>query len=97
MLSIYKSERFQTEFADWKKQTESITDLKFKSEVEKLLANLESSVKKLDFQITEAIINKQMKSFDNEGKDAIQQLRRAISKKLLDWNQANNIKEHQSL
>ena len=91
MLSIHKSEAFQKEFQEWKKQVESITDLRIKSNLENLLLKLESSVKKLDNQLNEAVLNRQVKSMGTDHRDEVQELRKNIFTKLKDWKQANKV------
>ena len=46
MLSIYKSEKFQNEYNDFKTRIDKVDDLRLKSTLENLLRQLETKVKR---------------------------------------------------
>jgi len=85
MLSIYKSEKFQNEYNDFKTRIDKVDDLRLKSTLENLLRQLETKVKRLDSQHSELIMSRQMKSLGNDIKDELLDLRKSLDKKLKDF------------
>lgn len=91
MLSLYKSERFQQEYNDFKTRISRVTDEKLKITLENFLNKLASHTKNLDNQHEEMIFSKQMKSMSNDLRDNILEVRKTLDKKLSDWERANNV------
>ena len=91
MLSLYKSERFQQEYKDFKTRISRVTDEKLKITLENFLNKLASHTKNLDNQHEEMIFSKQMKSMSNDLRDNILEVRKTLDKKLSDWERANNV------
>lgn len=85
MLSIYKSEKFQNEYNDFKTRIDKVDDLRLKSTLENLLRQLETKVKRLDSQHSELIMSRQMKSLGSDIKDELLDLRKSLDKKLKDF------------
>jgi|SRR6056300_983467 hypothetical protein len=91
MLSLYKSERFQKEYNDFKTRISRVTDEKLKITLENFLNKLASHARNLDNQHEEMIFSKQMKSMSNDLRDNILEVRKTLDKKLSDWERANNV------
>jgi flagellar biosynthesis chaperone FliJ len=89
MLSLLNSEKFQTEYKNYKQQIDSITDLSIKNQLENFLAKLVSQVKALDENHTEMILSKRARLGD-DNKDKITELRKILNRKLRDWAEAAN-------
>ena len=85
MLSIYKSDKFQNEYNDFKTRIDKVDDLRLKSTLENLLRQLETKVKRLDSQHNELIMSRQMKSLGSDIKDELLDLRKSLDKKLKDF------------
>lgn len=89
MLSLLNSEKFQTEYKNYKQQIDSITDLSIKNQLENFLAKLVSQVKALDEDHTEMILSKRARLGD-DNRDKITELRKILNRKLRDWNESAN-------
>jgi flagellar biosynthesis chaperone FliJ len=89
MLSLLNSEKFQTEYKNYKQQIDSITDIAIKNQLENFLAKLVSQVKALDENHTEMILSKRARLGD-DNKDKIIELRKILNRKLRDWAEAAN-------
>jgi flagellar biosynthesis chaperone FliJ len=87
MLSLLNSEKFQTEYKNYKQQIDSITDLSIKNQLENFLAKLVSQVKALDEDHTEMILSKRARLGD-DNRDKITELRKILNRKLRDWTEA---------
>ena len=87
MLSLLNSEKFQTEYKNYKQQIDSITDLSIKNQLENFLAKLVSQVKGLDEDHTEMILSKRARLGD-DNRDKITELRKILNRKLRDWTEA---------
>ena len=87
MLSLLNSEKFQTEYKNYKQQIDSITDLSIKNQLENFLAKLVSQVKALDEDHTEMILSKRARLGD-DNRDKITELRKILNRKLRDWSEA---------
>ena len=97
MLSLYNSERFQTEIKNYKENIEKVTDLRLKTTLENYLNKLISHVKHLDSQHEEMIFTKQVKEMSGDDRDKILEVRKFLDKSIKDYFQANNIKYQQNL
>ena len=89
MLSLLNSEKFQTEYKNYKQQIDSITDVSIKNQLENFLAKLVSQVKALDEDHTEMILSKRARLGD-DNRDKITELRKILNRKLRDWNEYTN-------
>ena len=87
MLSLLNSEKFQTEYKNYKQQIDSITDVSIKNQLENFLAKLVSQVKALDEDHTEMILSKRARLGD-DNRDKITELRKILNRKLRDWTEA---------
>lgn len=95
MLSLYNSQKFQSELKSFKERSSKITDLKLKSNIENQVSKLEAKVKYMDAQFEEMIYTKQISSSKDE-KSAIADLRKYIDSKLTDYEKSVS-KSKQSL
>lgn len=87
MLSLYNSERFQSELKSYKEQIEKVSDLRIKSKLENHLNRLVSQVKHLDAHHEEMIFTKQIKEMSGDNRDKITEIRKFLDKTLQDYNQ----------
>ena len=87
MLSLLNSEKFQTEYKNYKQQIDSITDVSIKNQLENFLAKLVSQVKALDEDHTEMLLSKRARLGD-DNRDKITELRKILNRKLRDWTEA---------
>jgi siroheme synthase (precorrin-2 oxidase/ferrochelatase) len=97
MLSIFNSEKFQTEYKNYKELIEQVTDLRLKSTLENHLSKLVAHVKHLDSHHEEMIFTKQIKEMSGDNRDKILEVRRFLNKSIKDYFRANNIKLTQNL
>jgi siroheme synthase (precorrin-2 oxidase/ferrochelatase) len=97
MLSIFNSEKFQTEYKNYKELIEQVTDLRLKSTLENHLNKLVAHVKHLDSHHEEMIFTKQIKEMSGDNRDKILEVRRFLNKSIKDYFRANNIKLTQNL
>lgn len=85
MLTLYNSDKFQTEYQNFKSRAEKITDDNYRKTVEDYIHKLSHQVKTLDTQHEEMIYNRQMDTMSSSVKQKIMELRKTISKQLTDW------------
>ena len=97
MLSLLKSERFQTEYKNYKELIEQVTDPRLKSTLENHLNKLVAHVKHLDSHHEEMIFTRQIKEMSGDNRDKILEVRRFLNKSIKDYFRANNIKLTQNL
>jgi hypothetical protein len=97
MLSIFNSEKFQTEYKNYKELIEQVTDLRLKSTLENHLNKLVAHVKHLDSHHEEMVFTRQIKEMSGDNRDKILEVRRFLNKSIKDYFRANNIKLTQNL
>ena len=88
--TVENSERFKTEFNEFKTRIEAITNLKVKEEVGTMLTKLLREVRRIDEQHEDLLMRKQqMPGLAADTRNAITELRRSIKSKLDDWDRSN--------
>lgn len=85
-LSIEQSQQFQTEYLNFKKQIEKITNESLKKELESALASLLKVVKSIDKSHSELGFNNRLPSSVLDNRANVKDLRQLIIKKLNEWN-----------
>lgn len=87
MLSLEKSQQFQSEYKEFQNRINKITDEKFKTEMTALLVKLLQEVKKIDIQHRDLGFNNRLPSTAADSRLIISETRRQLSKKLKDWDE----------
>ena len=88
MISLLKSERFQTEYASFKKNIDAVTNPAAKAELETLLRSLVSEVNSLDMQHQEISSVKNLVTTNNDIKGKIAEIRKKIDTKIEECKKA---------
>lgn len=89
MLSLYNSERFQTEIKTYNEQISKIDDLKIKSLLETNLKQLVSHVKHLDSTHEHMIFTKQVKEMSGDNRNKITEIRKLLDRTIKDYFSIN--------
>ena len=82
IASLEKSERFQQEFNEYQRRCNQLSNQNAKTEVLNLLRLLHNEVRAVDGQHFSLLESKKMPSFVSDSRHKILELRRAIVKKL---------------
>jgi hypothetical protein len=82
---LEKSVRFQEDYNRYQSVISKMPDGNLKQEVNQLLNNLVSEIKKLDHRHMEMINSKQMASVGTEIKQDITTIRKQLELKIKDW------------
>ena len=90
MISLFKSERFQKEYKEFKENISKIQNPQMKKELEDLLSKLVTEVKNLDNYHSDLIIGSNLPSSAPESKTKILEIRKRLNKRLADWKEANS-------
>lgn len=91
-MLLSKNQRFIEEHTNFSNQIEKIQDQKIKNDCLKMLAELTARVKEIDKQHIEFIGMAKLPSGLGDVRENIQSLRRKLTTKLKDCQQANIIK-----
>lgn len=84
-MALEKSERFKKEYSDFKTRISKITDDRVKTELLAQLGKLVSEVRAIDEQHETLWLKKELPAIATDTRDRIATTRRAINKKLEDW------------
>jgi hypothetical protein len=90
MLSVLKSERFQTEYKIYNDRINNIADKKVQEQATTLLKNLVNEVKKLDNHHQEMFSGNQLPTALGDSRGSIVTLRKKIDTMLKDWESKNS-------
>ena len=89
MLSLRKSSAFQKDYNNWRERINNITDNEqLHRELSRLLSELVSHVNFLDNQHLELVNNNRLSAQSTESKSKIADVRKAIDKKLADYERS---------
>lgn len=95
MLSLYNSERFQTELKEYKKIIDQIDEMNTKAQIENFVNKLVLEVKSFDKEHETMIFSKNMQN-GSPGRDKILELRKTIDRKINDWKESQRLKSKQT-
>ena len=87
MLELIKSQRFQTEYQEYRAKIEKITSVDTKNQAINLLGTLVNEVKKLDNQHQEMFTGNQVPMGLGDIRSSIVTIRKKLDTLLKDWNQ----------
>ena len=87
MLELIKSQRFQTEYQEYRAKIEKITSVDTKNQAINLLGTLVNEVKKLDSQHQEMFTGNQVPMGLGDIRSSIVTIRKKLDTLLKDWNQ----------
>lgn len=90
MLELYKSQKFQQEYADYRNQIDTILLIDVRQRAETLLATLVGEVKFIDKQHEELFVTNRLPVRLGESKSKIIQIRKDLEKLLKDSKSLNN-------
>jgi hypothetical protein len=87
VLELIKSQRFQTEYQEYRAKIEKITSVDTKNQAINLLGTLVNEVKKLDNQHQEMFTGNQVPMGLGDIRSSIVTIRKKLDTLLKDWNQ----------
>ncbi len=90
MISLLKSERFQTEYKMYNDRINNISDDTVQVQATTLLKSLINEVKKLDNQHQEMFSGNQLPTALGDSRGSIVMLRKKIDTMLKDWESKNS-------
>ena len=82
MLSLLNSEKFQTEYKNYKEKIENLTNENLKKECSLLLSKLVSEVKSIDTLHEELYRTNSLPTMTSNTRDALVNIRKQLNKKL---------------
>lgn len=89
--TVENSERFKTEFNDFRSRIGAITNLKVKEELGLQLSKLLREVRRIDEQHQDLFMKRQeLPSLSTEIRSNITELRRSIKSRLDDWDRSQS-------
>lgn len=88
MLTLLKSEKFQTEYKKFQEKISSVTNESIKKELDELLRKLVAEVQNIDRQHSEVSATKQLSISATDSRNSIAEIRRTLDRKLSDWEEA---------
>ena len=91
MVSLVKSERFQTEYKSFKNRIDLVDNIALKTEVAGLLEKLLNEVKNVDIQHQDLGSIKNLASNGVDVKTKILEIRKRIDKKLTDYEKTKKL------
>lgn len=89
MLSVFKSERFQTEFNEYKKVIEELQNPSLKKELETLVKQLVAEVQQIDLGHDAILQKNQITSNLGEARTRLTEIRRRIARIVEDHKKAS--------
>ncbi len=88
--TIENSEKFETEYNNFRSRISAITNEKVKTELNGLLMSLLREVRNLDAQHQDIFVNKELPSAVVETRSKIGESRQSLLKRLEDWERINS-------
>lgn len=90
MISLEKSEKFQTEYKGYMKKIESIDNMRVKSELQGLMEKLITEVRSIDKQHYQLINTHTLPDITEDSKQRLIETRRKIAKLIGDYEKAKS-------
>ena len=88
MLTLLKSEKFQSEYKNFQEKISAVTNETVRADLENLLKRLVTEVQNIDRQHGEITMTKQLSISATDSRNAIAEIRRTLDRRLSDWAEA---------
>jgi hypothetical protein len=88
--TLENSERFKTEFNDWKSRIDKITNDRVKSELNNKMTQLLREVRAVDQQHRDVLMAKQLPNMIADSRNTLSEIRQSIARQLEDYEKVKS-------
>jgi hypothetical protein len=88
--TLENSERFKTEFNDWKSRIDKITNERVRGELNNKMTQLLREVRAVDQQHRDVLMAKQLPNMISDSRNTLSEIRQSIARQLEDYEKVTS-------